>query len=119
MGQVAITVNGRSYRFDCGDGEEARLKELAAYVKGRVEALTREHGNVGEERLLLMAALLITDELWDARAALAETPAAPSRAKEPAPKPPRSPSQRTERREQASAIRPSTDAESDAPSRRR
>ncbi len=66
MGQVAITVNGRSYRFDCGDGEEPRLKELAEYVKSRMEALTREHGNVGEERLLLMAALTIADELWDA-----------------------------------------------------
>ena len=66
MGQVAITVNGRSYRFDCGDGEEPRLTELADYVKSRMEALSREHGNVGEERLLLMAALTIADELWDA-----------------------------------------------------
>jgi cell division protein ZapA len=66
MGQVAITVNGRSYRFDCGDGEEPRLKELADYVKSRMETLTREHGNIGEERLLLMAALTIADELWDA-----------------------------------------------------
>jgi cell division protein ZapA len=66
MGQVAITVNGRSYRFECGDGEEARLKELAAYVKSRMDGLTREHGNVGEERLLLMTALLIADDLWDA-----------------------------------------------------
>ncbi len=66
MGQVAITVNGRCYRFDCGDGEESRLQELADYVKSRMEALSSEHGNVGEERLLLMAALTITDELWDA-----------------------------------------------------
>jgi cell division protein ZapA len=66
MGQVAITVNRRSYRFDCGDGEEARLQELAEYVKSRMDALLREHGNVGEERLLLMAALTIADELWDA-----------------------------------------------------
>ena len=66
MGQVAITVNGRSYRFDCGDGEEPRLQELAEYVKSRMETLSREHGNVGEERLLLMAALTIADELWDA-----------------------------------------------------
>jgi len=66
MGQVAITVNGRSYRFDCGDGEEPRLKELADYVKSRMETLTREHGSIGEERLLLMAALTIADELWDA-----------------------------------------------------
>ncbi len=66
MGQVAITVNGRSYRFDCGDGEEPRLQELAEYVKSRMETLSRENGNVGEERLLLMAALTIADELWDA-----------------------------------------------------
>ncbi len=31
-----------------------------------MEALLLEHGSVGEERLLLMAALTITDELWDA-----------------------------------------------------
>ena len=71
MGQVTVNVNGRSYRFDCGDGEEARLKELAAYVKGRIEALVKEYGKVGDERLLLTAALLITDELMDARANLA------------------------------------------------
>jgi cell division protein ZapA len=68
MGQVAINLNGRSFRFNCGDGEEVRLQELAAYVRSRVEDLTREFGNVGEQRLLLMAALYITDELWDARA---------------------------------------------------
>jgi len=68
MGQVAINLNGRSFRFNCGEGEEARLQELAAYVRTRVEDLTREFGNVGEQRLLLMAALYITDELWDARA---------------------------------------------------
>jgi cell division protein ZapA len=72
MGQVAVNVNGRSYRFDCGDGEEARLQELAAYIKDRIDTLKREYGQVGAERLMLMAALLITDELWDARAAIAE-----------------------------------------------
>jgi len=72
MGQVAVNVNGRSYRFDCGDGEESRLQELAAYVRGRIEALGRQYGNIGDERLLLMAALLITDELLDARGVAAE-----------------------------------------------
>lgn len=68
MGQASLILNGRSYRFNCEDEDEPRLKELAAYVKGRVDALTREFGNVGEERLILMAAILITDELWDTRA---------------------------------------------------
>lgn len=72
MSQVTVNVNGRSYRFDCGDGEEARLHELATYVKERIDMLTREYGHVGAERLMLMAALLITDELWDARAAVNE-----------------------------------------------
>ncbi len=72
MGQVVVNVNGRSYRFDCGDGEEARLNEMADSVRARIEALTKQYGQVGSERLLVMAALLITDELMDARAALAE-----------------------------------------------
>ncbi len=66
MAEVAITVNGRTYRFACQDGEEPRLRELAAYVKSRMDGILREHGNVGEERLLLMTALLIADDLWDA-----------------------------------------------------
>ena len=73
MGQVVVKVNGRSYRFDCGDGEEARLNELADYVRARIDSLTQQYGHVGAERLMLMAALLITDELMDARDALAET----------------------------------------------
>jgi cell division protein ZapA len=72
MGHVVVKVNGRSYRFDCGDGEEVRLNELADYVRARIESLTQQYGHVGAERLMLMAALLITDELMDARAVLAE-----------------------------------------------
>ena len=70
MGQVSVTLNSRSYRLACEDGEEARLVELATHVKERVDALTTEFGQVGDERLLLMAALLIADELWDTREAL-------------------------------------------------
>lgn len=69
MGQVTITLNGRSYRLRCGDGEEARLLELADYVAGRLSSLAAEFGRVGDERLLVMTALLIADELFDARGA--------------------------------------------------
>ena len=34
----------------------------------KLEELMRENGNVSDERLMLMAALTITDELFDARA---------------------------------------------------
>lgn len=67
MGQVTVTVNGRSYRLRCGDGEESRLLELAAHVRDRIETLVSEFGQAGDERLTVMAALLITDELFDAK----------------------------------------------------
>ena len=70
MGQVSVIINGRNYRLACSDGEEGRLLELATHVKSRVDQLTREFGQVGDDRLLLMTALLIADELWDTRLAL-------------------------------------------------
>jgi cell division protein ZapA len=68
LADVAINFNGRSYRFACGDNEVQRLQEIAKYLTGKLEALMHEHGNVGDERLMLMAALTIADELFDARA---------------------------------------------------
>ena len=67
MGQVTVTLNGRSYRLECGDGEEERLRQLAAHVRERMDKLVAEFGQAGDERLALMAALLVTDELFDAR----------------------------------------------------
>jgi cell division protein ZapA len=72
VGQIAITLNDRTYRLRCGDGEEQRLLELATHVSARVEGLVAEFGQVGDDRLMLMAALMITDELWEARAEAAE-----------------------------------------------
>ena len=37
-------------------------------MKAKVAHLTEDVGNAGQERLMLMAALIIADELWDARA---------------------------------------------------
>ncbi len=72
MGQVSITLNGRTYRLRCGDGEESRLLELSAHLRDKIERLTSDFGQVGDDRLMIMAALLITDELFEARARLSE-----------------------------------------------
>lgn len=71
MGQVTVTINGRTYRLSCGEGEESRLLELAEHVRVRVEGLAAEFGQVGDERLIVMASLLIADELLEAREQLA------------------------------------------------
>lgn len=70
MGQVTFAINGRSYRIGCADGEEPRLRQLAREIGQRVDRLVMEFGQVGEARLLLMVALLATDDLLDVRANL-------------------------------------------------
>lgn len=67
MGQVQATINGRLYKLDCADGQEQRLGELADFVGDKVERLAKEFGQVGDIRLLMMAALVTADELFDLR----------------------------------------------------
>lgn len=68
MADVAITFNKRTYRFSCSDADAPRLQELAGYLSAKLDTLMSEHGGVADERLILMAALTIADELFDARA---------------------------------------------------
>ena len=70
MTQVSVNVNGRTYRLRCAPGQEDRLVDLASYVKTKLDALFAEHGSAGDERVLLMAAIMLADELFDARTAL-------------------------------------------------
>ncbi len=72
MGQVSLSVNGRKYEVRCDDGQESHLYELADYVNSRVSELISGAGQIGEARVLLMASLLIADELMEAKAGLRE-----------------------------------------------
>ncbi|MEZ5923737.1 MAG: cell division protein ZapA [Hyphomicrobiaceae bacterium] len=67
MGVVSLMLDGRNYRLGCGEGEETRLQALGDHLSGKVERLTAEHGAIGHDKLLVMAALLIADELFEAR----------------------------------------------------
>ena len=72
MGQISVTLNGRAYRLECGEGEEAHLIELAEYLGTHVEDMKREFGQVGDDRLILMASLVVLDELWELRRQMAQ-----------------------------------------------
>ena len=63
MGQVSVTLNGRTYSFDCADGEEARLIDLADFVSRRLEAIGNEFHPISDDRALLMVAISIADDL--------------------------------------------------------
>jgi len=70
MGQLNVTINGRPFAVTCDDGQEARTRRLGQYVDAKVAEFVGSFGQVGEARLLLLAALVIADELADASEAL-------------------------------------------------
>lgn len=70
MAQVNIQVNGKAYLMGCNDGQEQHLTELAAVIDGHVREIAQDMGQLGETRLLLMGALLLADDLHEAKARL-------------------------------------------------
>lgn len=73
MAQVEIKINGRDYRIACEDGQEAHLSSLAKYLDGKVGELVEGVGQIGDTSLMVMAGLLVTDELSDLREELQDT----------------------------------------------
>lgn len=67
MTQVDIRVNSREYRVTCEEGQQERLQKLAAFLDKRVSAMAADLSQVGEARLMLLAALTICDELFEAK----------------------------------------------------
>ncbi len=67
MGQVIVLIGGRNYPLACRDGDEAHLMELAGMIESKTGGLTAALGAMSEPRLLLMAGLLIADELFESR----------------------------------------------------
>lgn len=72
MSELALTINGRSYTVACDDGQESHLQRLAGHIDQKVTDLAESVGQVGEPRLLVMASLLIADELSEAYARITE-----------------------------------------------
>src|SRR5881227_1937468 len=71
MAQISVEVNGRPYAVGCEDGQEAHLMELGRLFDHQVRQVSQDMGQLGDTRLFLMGALLLADELADARGRLA------------------------------------------------
>lgn len=63
MAQVTVNVNNQAYTLACDDGEEGHLTELAKQIDARIADVKRDVKLAGEPQLLLMAGLLLADEL--------------------------------------------------------
>ena len=68
MATAVVTVAGRAYRVGCEQGEEPRIEALGRLVDERIEKLRGGFGEIGDQRLLVMAALGFADEAEDHRA---------------------------------------------------
>ena len=67
MAQVVVQVNDRPYTMQCADGEERHLQELAQLLDREVNRIKDTVGAVGDVRVLLMAGLMVADQLAEAR----------------------------------------------------
>ena len=65
MGQVTVSISNRSYKIACDDGQEDHLKELAERVDASIEKLRAQFGEIGDQRLIVMAAITFADTADD------------------------------------------------------
>jgi cell division protein ZapA len=65
MAEVMLLVGGHTYQVSCRDGEEPHLRKIADIVDRKVREARSAVGDLGEVRQLLLASLLIADELLE------------------------------------------------------
>jgi cell division protein ZapA len=79
MSNVTVTIGGRHYTVACATGEEEHIERLGRTIDGKLQGMASLSGQ-SEARTLLFAALLLADELHEARSggAAAETDPSPA-----------------------------------------
>ena len=80
MAQVTVKINGFAYNVGCEDGHEPHLLAMGGEVENRIESIKALGGNSGETKLLVLAALLMADELHDLKIELESLRTAAARA---------------------------------------
>lgn len=66
MPEVNVEINGRKYRMACEEGQQKHLIGLAGRFNSQVEALKGAVGEIGDNRLTVMAGIAVVDELSEA-----------------------------------------------------
>ena len=65
MANVNIKFNNKDYLLSCDDGQEENLKKLANHLDSKYKDLTKDLGNLGENKLLLITAIQMVDDYFD------------------------------------------------------
>jgi cell division protein ZapA len=72
MGQVNVTISGKTFRMACDDGEEEHLESLGRQLGETIELLRTQFGEIGDQRLTVMAAITLADRYSEAERRLAQ-----------------------------------------------
>ena len=73
MPEVDIILNNRTYPVLCGEGEEERVLEVAAFIEARLTQVKHAAPHAEDAHLLVLVGLILGDELLDAKAAARES----------------------------------------------
>jgi len=65
MPEVDIIINNREHKIACSPGEENRVKELAALLNVEVSNIVNTIGQIGDVKLMVLAAITILDKNQD------------------------------------------------------
>lgn len=65
MPEVDIIINNREHKIACSPGEENRVKELAALLNEEVSNIVNTIGQIGDVKLMVLAAITILDKNQD------------------------------------------------------
>ncbi len=63
MSEVTIEINDRKYRMACEDGQEQHLLSLGRRFNAFVDGFKDDFGEIGDNRLIVMAGIAIMDSL--------------------------------------------------------
>lgn len=65
MAQVSVTIDNKQYRMACDPGQEEHLTDLAARFDRYVTHLKKSFGEIGDQRITVMAGIMVMDELLE------------------------------------------------------
>ena len=67
MANVNVTFNGKEFLLSCEDGQEEHLLELSEQLNNKFSSLKSQLGNIGENKLLLIASIKVMDEYFETK----------------------------------------------------
>lgn len=78
MAEISLNINGQSYDMECDDGQEGRVLALGDHVDAKLREIQEAGAASSDSHLLVLTALMLSDEIFDLKDQLRKGDVAPS-----------------------------------------